>query len=295
VIRPPARVIAAAAAIVVLVFAENLFGRQLNAFFLAYPGIDKVLHFVEYAGIFFVAKWVAASAQVPARWQGVTALSAAFALSVVDETVQRLGPGRSVELLDVAANAAGCVFGYALSMAGARRLALCTAALLAGAAVSYDTHLRLRDFSRGLQYERAHRFGLARLHYQKALAAGLRTPVLYNSLSWVEVESGEGDPRKAVEYASIALSMRPDNPDFLDTYGWALHNAGRSEEALAPLERAYAQRPLMYCINYHIGSVYLSLGRRDLAASHFRQQMEMSRTREAPLAAQALARMESQQ
>ena len=45
----------------VLVFAQNLFGSDLNAFFLSLPGIDKVLHFAEYVS------WSSASTRLLAE------------------------------------------------------------------------------------------------------------------------------------------------------------------------------------------------------------------------------------
>ena len=87
--------------------------------------------------------------------------------------------------------------------------------------------------------------------------------------------------------------MRPGDADFLDTYGWALIHAGESAQALGPLLEAYRKKPSMYCIHFHLGMAYRALGRRAEAETHFRRQTELTDTREARLARQALAEMNS--
>ena len=83
----------------------------------------------------------------------------------------------------------------------------------------------------------------------------------------------------------------PDNPDVIDTYGWALHHAGRHEEALLRLQEAFRLRPDMYCIHYHLGAVYLSLAQPQLAQAHFCRQISFIGTREAGMASAALSNM----
>jgi tetratricopeptide (TPR) repeat protein len=293
--RPPLRIVAAAVAIGVGLVTANFAGRELNTLFLRYPGIDKAMHVTVYAIIFTVIRWIATTMRLEAGRIPLVAAAVTLAVAFADEAVQSLFPGRQVERLDIAANVAGAAIGLAFAFTGTRRLAVAAVALAAGAAITYHTHMRLQDFSQGLMHERAHRFAEARRYYLRALDAGVRTPGLLNSLGWVEIESGEGDARRAVEYAAAALALRPDDPDILDTYGWALHHAGRHEEARAALERAYADAPDMFCIDYHLGSVYRALGRAEAAGDHFRRQMRKTKTREARLAARALADLEGRQ
>jgi Tfp pilus assembly protein PilF len=286
-------VAAGGAALVALVFAQNLFGRELNAFFLKMPGIDKVLHFLEYVlvvvGVHALPRRVISDAGTRVR----VAVIAGVLLASLDESVQLLVPTRSVEVLDLIANVAGVLLGWVLVRRPRPSLAAAAAAVAFCAAgyATWTTHVKLADYSRALQYERQHDFVRAREHYRRALEAGMRTPSLFNELAWVEVESGVGDPRQAVEYARRALEMQPGNPDILDTYGWALHHAGRHADALDPLQQAYRKKPDIYCIHYHLGAVYLALARPAEASEHFRKQVALTGTREAALASQALSRM----
>lgn len=280
-------------AIVAFVLAQNLFGRTLNAWFLEFPGIDKVLHFVEFAVLFVVQSALLRGVVEPTRRRLAVAWVLGVVLAFGDEFVQSFTLSRNVEAFDVIADAAGLTIGWVLTSSFRRALLLpALGALGAVSYVAYDTHTRLIDFSRGLRYERARDFVKAREHLHRALQSGMRSTALYNELGWVEIESGVGDPAQAVTWAEIALDARPTDPDVLDTYGWALHHAGRSTEARPALEQAFALKPKMFCIHYHLGAVYAALGERDRAAMHFREQIALPNTREATLAKQALLEIE---
>jgi tetratricopeptide (TPR) repeat protein len=287
----------AVAGLALMVFVQNLLGRELNAFFLRFPGIDKGLHTVEY---FLVVVLVYALGRRTLHvqhelWHVRLAIGLAVLLAALDESLQRLAPARNVETLDFVANLAGITMGWVAVRKPTRRIALASGALALSvtAFVAWDTHVKLIDYSRALRYERARDFVKAREHYLRALDAGLRTPGLFNELGWVEIESGVGDPVKAVAYAQTALEMQPGNPDIADTYGWALLHAGRITDAVAQLEKAYAASPEMYCIHYHLGAAYLAAGRREKAEYHFKRQLEKQGTREAAFAREALDRMDA--
>lgn len=288
------QVVAGVGAVVSLVFLQNLFGGPLNAFFLGFPGIDKVLHVLEYLLVFVAVHALAGRVVRDPATRGWLAAAFGVALALADESVQRLAPGRNVEGLDLIADVSGLILGWALICRPRRVVALAAVSLAVVAAtyVTWSTHVVLNDYSRALQYERQHDFVRAREHYRRAFEAGLRSPGLFNEMAWVEIESGIGDASRAVEYGKTALEMQSDSADVLDTYGWALLHAGRPDEALRALQQAYDRKPQMYCIHYHLGATYLALGRRDDAERHFRQQLVLAETREAAFARRALAEME---
>jgi Tfp pilus assembly protein PilF/VanZ family protein len=285
------------AGVAAVIFAENLFGRELNAFFLRFPGIDKGLHTLEYLFVVVLLHaLVRRTLHVQHElWHVRLAIGLSVLLAALDESLQRLAPARNVETLDFVANLAGITMGWVVVGKPARRTALAATAVAVSVAafVAWDTHVKLIDYSRALRYEREHDFVRAREHYLKALDAGLRTPGLFNELGWVEIESGVGDPVKAVAYARTALEMQPGNADIADTYGWALLHAGRTSDAVAQLEKAYAASPEMYCIHYHLGAAYLAANQREKAEYHFKRQLEKPGTREAAFAREALERMDA--
>jgi tetratricopeptide (TPR) repeat protein len=275
-------------------FGANLISGQLNAFFLAFPGIDKVLHFGFHALLFPVLRALAASVSRTPTGRTRAAFAAGLVVAVSDEAVQSFWPSRSVELADVVADVCGLVFGWVLTVRPGRRLAIAaSAASLFGASyLAYDTHVRLIDYSRGMRYERAHDFARAYDHYVAAYRNGMRSAELFNSLSWTRVESGKGDMQIAAEWGRQAHELEPESADILDTYGWALLHVGRPAEALTLLTAAYKKKPEMYCIHYHLGEAYRALGRHDEAVAHLERQTTLPGTREALFAKRALVEME---
>ena len=284
------------AVIATAVFSENLFGREFNNLFLLLPGIDKVLHVTEYFAISLVTFWLAGRVTHNPRQRAAVACSAGLLLAVTDEFTQRLVTDRNFELLDLAANMAGLTLGWIVTTrprlpvagtgddrgAGHGRLRVVTPRTS-----SWPITQRHSSTSGGTSSHRRARY------YLRAVAKGLRTPAIYNELAWVTVESRAGTGEEAVHYARLAYDAQPENPDVLDTYGWALHYAGRSREALPLLEEAFRRNPKIYCIHYHLAEVYVALSRPDQAEPHFRAQMALRGTREAPLAEQSLARLKA--
>jgi tetratricopeptide (TPR) repeat protein len=259
--------------------------------------VDKVLHLVQSSAIFLVLAVLLRRTSLTERSIRAVAAGGAFAAAAFDEIQQGWAGGRSMELADVAAALAGIVVGLGLLELRARpKIAaiVVVMGLTAGAGITYASYLRTRDYNRGLLAEREGRLGDALRHYQAAVANGVRHPEVYNALAWRMIESGEGDPHEAVAFAEQSLALRPGNADTLDTYGWALYHAGRAVDAVSPLEQALAEKPDIYCIHYHLGMVYLDLGRREDAVRHLRQQIElMAPTEEARLSAEVLARLET--
>lgn len=286
----------AAAGVVALLVIEDLFGDALNEMLLHLPGVDKVLHFGQSMALFFVFHAVSSRLGSSPGTPIVTGVVGAFLAAVFDEFQQQWTAGRHVELADILAGMSGVAVAVAVVVArrGQRRaagLALC--GIAAGATLTYRSHLDTRDYNWGLLADRAGRRDEALRHYRAAAARGVSNPEAYNAAAWTIVDGELGDPREAVRFAERSLELRRDNPDALDTYGWALVNAGRPRDAVVPLERALADKPSLFCIHYHLAMAYLGVGRRDDGVRHLRRQVsEQPRTREAALAAKALAGLE---
>lgn len=283
--------------IAVLMGVADLGGGALNELLLHLPGVDKVLHVVLGMGVFLAVDRILRRAGAGSRTSIVGALVCAALVAILDEVQQQLVGGRSVEAADVAAGLAGAGVGIGWRLRAVRPpMALVVAAcgVAAGAWLAYTSHLDTRDYNRGVLAERAGLRNEALEHYRAAAARGVRNPEVYNALAWMMLETGQGDPREAAGYAEHSLTLNPDNPDALDTYGWALVQAGRPREAVSVLERALASKPGIYCIHYHLGVAYLQSDRRADGLQHLRLQVErMPATREARLAAEVLSRFDS--
>ena len=274
---------------------ESLNARTLNLMLLYAPGIDKVLHCAQSLLIFLFFYWLTGKI-VPGRRARIgLAAVGTLLVAVGDEAVQQLTPQRHVELADILAGTAGLALGIGVILRRQvpRAAALTmTCALAVAGVVTFDSYSKTKDLNRGRLLEGQGRFAEARQYYMRALTAGASSASLYNGLAWVEVESGQGDPARAVAYAEKSLAMRPDDPDALDSYGWALTHAGRHKEALVALERALAAKPSIYCIHYHLGYVHLQLGNTSDALRHLRRQVtDVPGSREAQRAKDLIARM----
>ena len=274
--------------------SENLGAGRIFDVTLHYPGIDKIAHLVQYALVFLAVWWLLGKLVEGRAARAAAAATIALLLGVVDEMFQRSVANRSFEIADLGANLCGVLLGIGLgpvlpSRRTARRVV--AVAVIGATALAVQSYRHLRHFNRGMLYTRQGDLPKALVEYRLALHDGLDSPSFYNELAWIEVESGTGDARAAVDYAARALAATPRNPDVLDTYGWALHHAGRSREALPLLERAFADKPGMFCIHYHLGEVYGALGDGVRAERHLREQMRLfPRTSEARRAEQSLRR-----
>ena len=79
--------------------------------------MDKLLHFVAYAGLGFLCVW-ALSFSITASWRSIifVAVCIATLYGILNEIVQMYIPTRSTEFLDALANGAGAVVGAFFAM-----------------------------------------------------------------------------------------------------------------------------------------------------------------------------------
>jgi len=273
-----ALVLCGVAGLSLLLASESLEAGRIFDFTLRFPGSDKIAHLIQYALVFFAVWWLLGKLALRHTTRVVTAALIALLLGIGDELFQRFVAYRSYEYADMAANACGVLLGLGLAgLLPSRRLARAaiTVAVIGAFALAAYSYRTLHHFNSGLLYAREGNLPKALLEYRAALHEGMDAPSFFNELAWIEVESGVGDIGAAVSYAERALAATPHSADVLDTYGWALHHAGRSREALSLLERAYAGKPKMFCIHYHLGEVYAALGDPAKAEFHLREQVRL--------------------
>ena len=276
--RAVATVLCGVAGLSLLLASESLEATEIFDFTLHFPGSDKIAHLVQYAVVFFAVWWLLGKLAVRQTARVWAAALIAFLLGLGDELFQRVVAYRSFEFLDMAANGFGVLLGVGLAgVLPSKRMArgAVAVAVIGASALAAYSYRELHHFNRGLLYARQGDLPKALSEYRAALHDGMDGPSFYNELAWIEVESGVGDIRAAVDYGARALAATPHSPDVLDTYGWALHHAGRSREALPLLERAYAGKPKMFCIHYHLGEVYAALGDPARAEFHLREQIRL--------------------
>lgn len=283
--------LAIVAAVILIEVVGFILGEGVNSLEDRIPGIDKVLHFSGFAALSLtISELLRRTA--PRLRSPILLVSLLLALVAVgDEAGQSLNPVRNVDVGDLVAGWCGLAVAACWRLRRQRpavAFAIGVSAVVIAAGVLMTSVTRQRHLNAAVVFERAGDFAGARREYLAALAAGDTSAHVYNQLGWVEIESGIGDPAVAVRYSEQALALRPNDPDIFDTYGWALHHVGRNVEALSYLDRAYAGKPDMFCIHYHLGKVLVALGQIDKAKMHYKQQLKLVNTNEAERARKAL-------
>lgn len=84
----------------------------------------------------------------------------------------------------------------------------------------------------------------------------------YLAYSWITMNKNIDKSLKMLEKS---LLLSGGAPHILDSYGWALYQLGRYEQALPFLEQAANATPYNSVINSHLGDVYWQLGRKQEA------------------------------
>ena len=70
------------------------------------------------------------------------------------------------------------------------------------------------------------------------------------------------------------MSLFPDDPTYLDTYGWVLYQSGRYEESLIPLEKA-SKASGSGVIWEHYGDALFRTGKTTEAESAWKKALEL--------------------
>jgi len=94
--------------------------------------------------------------------------------------------------------------------------------------------------------------------YLQLLAEKPRDARLHNALAYTYLQL-EDD--RALDHANQAFALDPNSSDILDTYGWILHRADKSEQALPYLREAHQKSPHSNAVRYHLAAVLHQLGR----------------------------------
>ena len=112
----------------------------------------------------------------------------------------------------------------------------------------------------GMMYSNAGVPDRAREAYEKALQINPRTPLALNNLAYLLVDKFN-DPEKALQYATQARQIVPDDPGIADTLGWAQYQRGQYAEALSLLRESAAKLDTVAEVQYHVGMAAYMMGK----------------------------------
>ena len=105
-------------------------------------------------------------------------------------------------------------------------------------------------------------------------------PSVNNDLGYLYAEQGL-KLEQAESMIRIALEAEPENPAYLDSIGWVLHQRGKYGEAATYLEQAVASEEGQDATLYdHLAECYLKLDQRDQARKAWHKAIELSKPNE---------------
>ncbi len=142
----------------------------------------------------------------------------------------------------------------------------------ADASASYERAIRMAEtsggaepwllwYSRGSALERGGMWTEARAALEKSVALAPNQPGPLNHLGYGMLERRQ-DLARALDLVRRAYELNPNSVEIQDSYGWALHLNGKTEEAIAILEKAVRADPTEPTLGDHLGDVYWSAGRK---------------------------------
>ena len=80
----------------------------------------------------------------------------------------------------------------------------------------------------------------------------------------------------ALEAATKAVAIEPENGACLDTLGWVYYQRGSFKEAATPLRKGAALSPQSPVIRYHVGAALVKAGHIEEGIGHLRQSIALA-------------------
>ena len=161
----------------------------------------------------------------------------------------------------------------------------------------------------GLGYGRAKQFDQAEKYFHRALESKPQEPTILLALGNLHQQMGQTDSAQAYftrvldlepgnatalnnlgylwtdldqnleksrEMIDQALKQEPNNPAFLDSYGWSMYKLGRLSEAEKYLQRAKELLPSDPEVYHHLGDLYHKQGKLKPAKESWQKALELS-------------------
>ena len=268
--------------VTLVIVLPYLQAKSISEILLHFPGLDKIVHYFEYVLITLVGYYLLGFIRFKRhnKIRLITALLVAVVIAFADEIYQIYTPSRSFEFADFGANILGILTGLVIierRKFGLKKIIIvCSLLLIFEGYLTYDSYIKQINYNLGVKYERDGQYALAKKHYLMAIESGNKNAGLYNNLAWLEVELLGGNPLFALSFAEFAVNKKPTDADILDTYGWVLFLLGRYEEALVYVKKAYGLDHKIFCINYHLGQIYLAMNNFESAQYHLEKQVALN-------------------
>ena len=114
----------------------------------------------------------------------------------------------------------------------------------------------------GMQLQAMGRDAKAMSAYEKALESEPENLVVLNNLAWLYQTKGD---ERALVLGRKVYELAPERPEIVDTYGWILVQAGKVQKGLPILQQAMVSAPTNPEIAYHVAYAMHKAGRNEEA------------------------------
>lgn len=126
----------------------------------------------------------------------------------------------------------------------------------------------------GWLYDKWGKFALSDMNYENAIEINPRNDVALNNYAYALIERGERLDY-AKELIETALELSPNNPSFLDTYGWLFYKLKKYQLALQYILKSIKLGVESYEPFLHLAIIYFELGENNLAQEYIQKAFEM--------------------
>lgn len=133
--------------------------------------------------------------------------------------------------------------------------------------IEYPFHL-------GMLFDDLKQYDSCNYYYEKALEIDELNPLVNNNYAYSLSVRGV-NLSKALEMINIALTAEPDNPSFLDTYGWIQFKLGNTDKAIEYINKAINIGDVSAEVFEHLGDIYNVLGDKIEAEKNWRKGLEI--------------------
>lgn len=128
-----------------------------------------------------------------------------------------------------------------------------------------------------LIFDELRRYGNSDRLYEEALKIDPHSHLVLNNYGYSLAERGEHLDR-ALTMAKEAVRQQPENPSYLDTYGWIYFKLGNYEEAERFIRKAVELGDVSPVVLEHLGDVYAKLGQKESALEYWNKALERDET-----------------
>ena len=162
---------------------------------------------------------------------------------------------------------------YGVALTDAKRNDEAAKSLLAGSKLVVDNDYQLKEFYVRLadNYNTLKNYSESDKYYEKALKLDPKDPLVLNNYSYY-LSLRKENLERAAEMSKLSNDLRPDQPSYLDTYGWILFVQGKYEDARIWIQKAIDNGGgESGTILEHMGDIMFKLGNVESALDYWKK------------------------